>query len=69
MEFPSVCNHTSEFFVKTKWDDQVEGVRFVSVITSMISIGNSRPNWTTGSSVTMQLIVPLTTFVTYKALF
>ena len=65
MEFPSVCNHTSEFFVKTKWDDQVEGVRFVSVIT----IGNSRPNWTTGSSVTMQLIVPLTKFVTYKALF
>ena len=52
MEFPSVCNHTSEFFVKTKWDDQVEGVRFVSVITSMISIGNSRPNWTTRSSVT-----------------
>ena len=69
MEFPSVCNHTSDFFVKTKWDDQVEGVRFVSVITSMLSIGNSTPNWTTGSSVTMQLIVPLTKFATYKAVF
>ena len=51
MESPSVCNHTIDFFVKTKWDDQVGGVRFVSVITSMISIGNSRPNWTTRSSV------------------